>query len=247
MHINYCELIQLYLVFSGQKIFMHPRPDAPNGVISSGYGNTTMRSNDLPSSSFAGQSHTQQNGVPGTLHGSYASYPYAGSSNSIYAPHNSQHLPAVSYQHRPEDNFIPSFNVDDRRIAQKRRNPIIHPMDGANVGRYYAASSSNSQFSQHVPPNPIPAPEFWPPPIPSNFSSSHWSENHFSDQGSLRNVRGRHDHSSIHLGHGSAVASSSSSTHGPPHHANANVPSLNTSMQQDRAPFSIPPRAAPPG
>jgi hypothetical protein len=225
---------------------MHPRHEAPNGVISSGYGSSIVRSNDLPSSSYAGQSHTQQNGAHRTLHGSYASYPYAGSSSSSYAPHNTQHLPALNYQHRPEDNFIPSSNMDDRRIAQKRRNPIIHPMDGANVGNYYAASSSNLQLSQHVPPNPIPAPEFCPQ-IPSNFSSSSWSENHFSDQGSLRNVRGRHDHSSIHLGHGPAVGSSSNSTHGPPHHANATVPSLNTSVQQDNAPFPIPPRVVPSG
>ncbi|GJN35947.1 hypothetical protein PR202_gb24765 [Eleusine coracana subsp. coracana] len=232
----------------GQKLFMHPRLDAPDGVVSSGYGSTVMRSNDFASSSYAGQPHTQQNGAPGTLQGSYASYPYAGSSSSIYAPHNTQHLPALSYPHRREDSFIPNSNRDDRRIAQKRRNPIIHPMDGANVGSYYGASSSNPQFSQHVPPNPIPALEFCPPRIPSNFSSSRWSENHFNDHGgSLRNVRGRHDHSSIHLGHGPAVASSSGSTHVPPHHSNANVPSLNTSVQQDRASFPIPARVAPPG
>ncbi|TVU17375.1 hypothetical protein EJB05_33406 [Eragrostis curvula] len=221
----------------GPKLFMHPRRDAPNGVISSGYGSATVRSNDLPSSSYAGPS--QQNGTPGALHGSYAGYPHTGSSSSIYDPR----LTALSYPHRPEDNFILNPSMDDRRIAQKRRNPIIHPMDGASVGSYYAASSSNSQFSQHMPPNPIPAPEFCPPRVPSNFSSSRWSDHHFGDHGgSLRNVRGRHDHSSIHLGHSPAVSS-----HGSTHHANANAPSLSTAIQQDRAPFSIPPRVVPPG
>ncbi|XP_062179931.1 probable E3 ubiquitin-protein ligase HIP1 [Phragmites australis] len=227
----------------GQKSFMHPRSDAPNGALSSGYGSATIRSNDLPSSSYTRQSHTQQIVAPGTLHASYA-----GSSSSIYAPHNAQHMPALSYPHRSEDNFIPNSHMDDRRVAQKRRNPIIHPMDGASVGSYYAASSSNSQFPHYMPPNPIRAPESCPPGMPSNLGSSHWSDHHFSNHGgSQRNVRGRHDQNSIHLGHSPAVACSSSSIHRPLHHANAIAPPLSTAMRQDRAPFSVPPRVIPPG
>ncbi|XP_062230848.1 probable E3 ubiquitin-protein ligase RHG1A [Phragmites australis] len=223
----------------GQNLFMHPRSDAPNGALSLEYGNATMRTNDLPSSSYAGQSHTQQIVAPRPLHASYAGYPHPGSSSSIYAPHNSQHLPALSYPHRSEDNFILSSHIVDRSVAQKRRNPIIHPMDGASVGSFYAASSSNAQFSHYMPPNSIPAPESCPL---SKLGSRHWSEHHFGNHGgSQRNVRGRYDHNSIHLGHSQAVASSSSSTHGPPHHANAIAPSLRTA-----APFSVPPRVVPP-
>ncbi|KAL6607784.1 hypothetical protein ACP70R_040847 [Stipagrostis hirtigluma subsp. patula] len=231
----------------GQKLFMHPRSDAPNGTLSSGYGAGTMRSNDLPSSSYIGQSHSQQTGAPGTLHPTYAGYPHAGSSNSIYGPQNIQHPSGLSYPRRSEDNFIPSSHMDDRRIAQKRRNPIIHPMDGASVASSYAASSSNPQFPRYMPPCPIPAPESCPPQIPSNLHSSHWIDHRFSDhEGSQRNVRGRHDHSSIHLGHIPAVACSSSSIHGPLHHANA-IARPTAAVQQDRAPFSVPPRVAPPG
>ena len=60
-------------------------------------------------------------------------------SSSIYAPHDSQNLP-----------------------AQKQNNPIIHPMDGAGVGSCYAANWSNPQLSEYMPPNPIPASERCP-------------------------------------------------------------------------------------
>ncbi|KAL6897925.1 hypothetical protein ACP4OV_006884 [Aristida adscensionis] len=233
----------------GQKLFMHPRGDAPNGALSSGYGAVTMGSNDIPSSSYIGQSRIQQSGAPGALHATYAGYPHAGSSSSMYGPHNTQHQPALSYPPRSEDNFILNSHMDERRIAQKRRNPIIHPMDGASVGSSsYATSSSNPPLPRFMPPYPIPAPESGPPQVPSNLRSGHWSEHRFSDhEGSQRNVRGRHDYSALHLGHSPPVASSSSSIHGPPHHANAIAPPLSTAMQQDRVPFSVPPRVAPPG
>ncbi|CAL4902782.1 unnamed protein product [Urochloa decumbens] len=232
----------------GPKLFMHPRSDGANGAPSSGYGSATIRSNDLPSSSHIGQPHTQPIEAPGTMLAPYAGYAHAGSSSSIYAPHNTQHPPALSYPQRSEDSFIPSSYMDDRRVAQKRRNPIIHPMDGASVGSCYAASSSNPQFPRYMPPNHIPVPEPCPPQIPSNMGSSYWSDHHFGNHGgSHRNVRGRHDHNSIHLGHSPAVTCSSSSTHGPSHHANAVGPSLSTAVPQDRAPFSVPPRVVPPG
>jgi hypothetical protein len=233
---------------SGPKLFMHPRSDAVNGPLSPGYGGAAIRSNDLPSSSHIGQPHTQPIEAPGTMLAPYAGYPHAGSSSSIYAPHNTQHLPALSYPHRSEDSFAPSSHIDDRRVAQKRRNPIIHPMDGSSVGSCYASSSSNPQFPRYMPPNPVPVPEPCPPRIPSNMGSSYWSDHRFGNHGgSQRNVRGRHDHNSIHLGHSPGVACSSSSTHGPPHHGNAIGPSLSTAVPQDRAPFSVPPRLVPPG
>jgi len=233
----------------GPKLFMHPRSDAVNGPLSAGYGGATIRSNDLPSSSHIGQPQTQPIEAPGTMLAPYAGYPHAGSSSSIYAPHNTQHPPALSYPHRSEDSFTPSSHMDDRRVAQKRRNPIIHPMDGSSVGSCYASSSSNPQFPRYMPPNPIPVPEPCPPRMPSNMGSSYWSDNRFGNHGgSQRNVRGRHDHNSIHLGHSPAIACSSSSTHGPPHHGTTTIgPSLSTAVPQDRAPFSAPPRLVPPG
>ncbi|WVZ96668.1 hypothetical protein U9M48_042275 [Paspalum notatum var. saurae] len=231
----------------GPKLFMHPRSDAANGAQSSGYGATTIRLNDIPSSSHAGPSHAQQTEAPATMHASYDGYPHAGNSSSIYTPHNTQHQPALSYPHRSEDNFIHSSHMDDRRVALKRRNPIIHPVDGASIGSYYAGNSSDPQFTHYMPPNPIPAPEPCPPRITSNMSSSYWSDNRFgSHGGSQRNVRGRHDHNSIHMGHGQ-LPCSSSSNNGPSHHANA--VGASTAVPQDRAPFSIPPppRVAAPG
>ena len=121
------------LFISGQKLFIHPRSDAPSGTGPFGYGGTAVRSNDLPSSSYNGQSYSQQSGAPGTFHASHAVYLPDGSSSSGYAPYSTQQPP--SYPRRPEDNFIPGFHVDDRRVALKRRNPITHPVDSVSAGR----------------------------------------------------------------------------------------------------------------
>ncbi|KAF6982849.1 hypothetical protein CFC21_001182 [Triticum aestivum] len=232
----------------GQKLFMHPRGDAPNGAGPSGYGVTTVRSNELPSSSYAGQSYGQQMGAPGTLHASHAGYPPAGSSSSSYAPYNTQHVPSLSYPNRSEDSFIPGVHVDDRRVAPKRRNPITHPVDGVSAGGYYPGSSSNNQFSGYVPLNPVPTRETCPPQISSNMGSSHWNDHQFlNHEGSQRNVRGRHDHSSIHSEYNSSTACPSSSVHVPPYHPNANAPFGSAPVQRERAPLSLPPRIVPPG
>jgi len=232
----------------GPKLFMHSRTDAANGALSSGYGGAPIRPNDIPSSSHTGQSHIQHSDAPGTMLASYSGYPHAGSSSSIYAPHNTHHPPPLSYPHRSEDNFIPSSHMDDRRVALKRRNPIIHPVDGVNIGSSYAGSSSNPQFSRYMPPNHIPAPEPCPSRITSNMGSRYWSDHPFGGHGgSQRNVRGRHDHNPIHLGHNPGVPCASSSTHGPPHQTNVIGHPRSTAVPQDRAHFSIPPRVAAPG
>lgn len=229
-------------VMPGPKLFMHSRTDAANGALSSGYGGAPIRPNDIPSSSHTGQSHIQHSDAPGTMLASYSGYPHAGSSSSIYAPHNTHHPPSLSYPHRSEDNFIPSSHMDDRRVALKRRNPIIHPVDGVNIGSCYAGSSSNPQFPRY-----IPAPEPCPPRVTSNMGSSYWSDHPFgSHGGSQRNVRGRHDHNPIHLGHNPGVPSASSSTHGPQNHTTVIGP-RSTAVPQDRAHFSIPPRVTAPG
>ncbi|AQK84231.1 E3 ubiquitin-protein ligase MBR2 [Zea mays] len=231
----------------GPKLFMHSRTDAANGALPSGYVGAPIRPNGIPFSSHTGQSHIQHSDAPGTMLASYSGYPLAGSSSSTYAPHNTHHLPALSYPHRSDDNFILSSHMDDRRVALKRRNPIIYPVDGVNNGSCYAGSSSNPQFPCYMPPNPIPAPEPCPPRITSNMGSSYWTDQPFgSNGGSQRNVRGRHDHNPIHLGHNPGVACATSSTHGPPHHANVIGPQ-STAVPQNRAYFSIPPRVTAPG
>uniref|UniRef100_A0A0E0HA14 RING-type E3 ubiquitin transferase n=1 Tax=Oryza nivara TaxID=4536 RepID=A0A0E0HA14_ORYNI len=229
----------------GQKLFMHPRSDPANGAGSSGYVGNTMRSNDLPSSSYAGQAYGQQNRAP--IHASYSGHAPAGSSSGSYAPYNTQHMPASNYPHGSEDNFIPSSHVDGRRVALKRRNPIIHPTDGFGVGNYYAGSSSNTQFSRPMPPNPIPPPESCVR-MPSHLGSNHWNDHRYvNHEGSQRNVRGRHDHSTIHLEQSPAAACPSSSINVPPYHPNANGPFGSTPVQRDRAPLSVHPRILPPG
>jgi len=231
----------------GQKFFMHPRGDAPTGAGPSGYGATTARSNEHPSSSYAGQSYGQQIGAPGTLHASHAGYPPAGSSSSSYAPYNTQHMPSLNYPRRSEDSFIPGIHVDDRRVAPKRRNPITHPVDGVSAGGYYPGSSSNNQFSGYTPLNPVPTRETCPPQISLNMGSSHWNDHQFvNHEGSQRNVRGRHDHSSIHSEYNSSTTCPSSSIHVPPYHQNANAPSGSAPVQRERAPSSLPPRIVPP-
>uniref|UniRef100_A0A0D9WD63 RING-type E3 ubiquitin transferase n=2 Tax=Leersia perrieri TaxID=77586 RepID=A0A0D9WD63_9ORYZ len=233
----------------GQKLFMHPRSDPANGAGSSGYvgANTTMRSNDFPSSSYAGQAYSQLNRAPGTLHASYSGHPPAGSSSCSYAPYNAQHMPALNYPHGSEDNFIPSTHVDGRRVALKRRNPIIHPTDGFSVGNYYAGSSSNPQFSRPMPPNPVPPPESCGR-MPTHLGSSHWNDYHYiNHEGSQRNVRGRHDHSSIHPEQSPAAACPSSSMNVPPYHTNANALFRSTPVQHDRPPLPVHPRILPPG
>ncbi|KAM3407541.1 hypothetical protein ACQJBY_001120 [Aegilops geniculata] len=231
----------------GQKLFVHPRGDAPNGAGPSGYGVTTVRSNELPSSSYTGQSYGQQIGAPGTLHASHAGYPPAGSSSSSYAPYNTQHVPSLIYPRRSEDSFIPGVHVDDRRVAPKRRNPITHPVDGISAGGYYPGSSSNNHISGYMPLNPVPTRETCPPQISSNMGSSHWNDHQFlNHEGSQRNVRGRHDHSSIHSEYNSSTACPSSSVHVPPYHPNANAP-FGAPVQRERAPLSLPPRIVPLG
>lgn len=233
----------------GQKLFMHPRSDAPNGAVLSGYGgaSTAMRSNDLPSSSYAGQAYSQQIGAPGTLHSSHAGYPSAGSSSSSYAPYDTQHVPPLNYPRRTEDNFIPGTHVDDRRVTLKRRNPTNNLVDGVSAGGYYAGSSSNHHFSGYMPLNPVPAPESHLPQIPSNLGSSHWNDRHFvNHEGPQRNVRGRLDHNIIHSEYNSATCPSSS-IHVPPYHLNANAPFGSAPVQHDRASLSLPPRIIHPG
>lgn len=238
-------LLHSCLIMPGQKLFMHPRSDPANGAGSSGYVGNTMRSNDLPSSSYAGQAYGQQNRAP--IHASYSGHAPAGSSSGSYAPYNTQHMPASSYPHGSEDNFIPSSHVDGRRVALKRRNPIIHPTDGFGVGNYYAGSSSNTQFSRPMPPNPIPPPESCVR-MPSHLGSNHWNDHRYvNHEGSQRNVRGRHDHSTIHLEQSPAAACPSSSINVPPYHPNANGPFGSTPVQRDRAPLSVHPRILPPG
>ncbi|KAG8067277.1 hypothetical protein GUJ93_ZPchr0005g14962 [Zizania palustris] len=232
----------------GQKLFMHPRSDAPNGAGPSSYVGTAMRSNNLPSSSYVGQAYGQQIRAPGTSHALYSGHPPAGSSSCNYAPYNTQHMPALSYPHGSEDNFIASSHVDGRRVALKRRNPSIHPTDGFGVGNYYAGSSSNPQFSHPMPPILVPPPESCVR-MPTHLGSSHWNDHHYvgNHEGSQRNVRGRYDHNSIHLEHGPAAACHSSSVNVPPYHPNANASFRSTPVQPDRAPLSLPPRIVPPG
>jgi hypothetical protein len=150
---------------------------APNGAALPGYVGTTVRSNELPSSSYASKSYSPQIGAPGTFHASRAIDPSIESSSSGYAPYSTQQ--PLSYPHRPDDNFNPEIRVEDRRVALKCRNPITHHVDGVSVGGYYPGSSSSSHFSSYMPPNLVPVPEYCPPQITSNMGSSHWNDHQF--------------------------------------------------------------------
>ncbi|CAO2185779.1 unnamed protein product [Urochloa humidicola] len=203
----------------GQKLLAHHRNDAPLRIGHSSHGNMTIRSNDLPSSSRAVQTLGYRVGNPGSSHASFVHCP-AGSSGSHLAE------PAVSYPHISEEGFAPvSSHMDNRRAAMKRKSPIIHPADISANG-YYVGSSSNTQLSNSVQPNPAPLAEPFLPQMHFTIGQSGWNgQNLIHQEGFQRNVRARHNPS-----FGSAASAS-----------------LGTSVERNQVPAPVPARAVPSG
>ncbi|CAO2161160.1 unnamed protein product [Urochloa humidicola] len=223
----------------GQKLLAHHRNDGPLRIGHSSHGNMTIRSNDLPSSSRAVQTLGYRGGNPGTSHASFVHCP-AGSSGSHLAE------PAVSYPHISEEGFAPvSSHMNNRRAAMKRKSPIIHPADNGANG-YYVGSSSNTQLSNSVQPNPAPLAEPFLPQMHFTIGQSGWNgQNLIHQEGFQRNVRARHSHN-ISLDARPASTYTANSIHQPSFGSAASA-SLGTSVERNQVPAPVPPRAVPSG
>lgn len=226
------------VLISGQKLLVHRQSDAPLRIGPSSHGNMTVRSNDLPSSSHAVQPVGYRVGNQGTTHASFVHYP-AGSSSSHLAE------PAVSYQHRSEEGFPPVSSHMDNRTAVKRKNPIINPVE-FSVNGSYVGSSSNTQLTDSVQPNPAPPAEPFLPQMHFSIGQSAWNGQHLIHQeGFQRNVRARHNHS-VSLQPRSAPSYTANTIHLPSFGSVASA-SLGTSGERNQAPISVQARTVPPG
>lgn len=178
-------------------------------------------------------------GNPGTSHAPFA-HCHAGSSSS--------HLPepAVSYSHRSEEGFAPvGSHMDNRRAAMKRKDSSVHPA-GMSATGYYVGSSSNTQPSNSLQPNPAPLAEPFLHQIPSTIDQSGWDGQHLIHQeGFQRNVRARHSHS-ISFEPRSASTFPLNSFHVPSFGSTAST-SSSTSVERNQAPVSVPTRTVPSG
>ncbi|OEL35972.1 E3 ubiquitin-protein ligase MBR1 [Dichanthelium oligosanthes] len=231
------------VLISGHKLLVHHRSDAPLRIGHSSHGNMTLRSNDLPSSSRAAHALGYRVGNPGSSHASFVHCPAASSSGHLVEP-------AVSFSHRSEEGFAPmSSHVDNRRTAMKRKNPITHPV-GISASGYYVGSSSNTQLSNSVQPNPAPVAEPFLPQMPLSIDQSGWDGQHLTHQeGFQRNVRARHNHN-ISLEPIPASTYTANSIHMPSFGSSASA-SLGPSVERNQVPVSVPtstvPSGAPPG
>lgn len=223
----------------GQKLLLHHGSDATLRIGHSSTGNMGLRSNDLPSSSRTVQTLGYRVGNPGTSHAPFV-HCHAGSSSS--------HLPepAVNYPHRSEEGFAPvGSHMDNRRAAMKRKDPSVHPA-GISATGYYVGSSSNTQPSNCVQPNPAPLAEPFLRQIPLSIDRSGWDGQHLIHQeGFQRNVRARHSHN-ISLEPRSASTYPLNSVHVPSFGSTASA-SSSTSVERNQAPVSVPTRTVPAG
>jgi E3 ubiquitin-protein ligase RNF38/44 len=128
----------------------------------------------------------------------------------------------------------------------KRKNPIINPV-GISANGYYVGSSSNTQLSNSVQPNPAPLAEPFLPQMPLRISQSGWNGQHLIHQeGFQRNVRARHNHN-ISLEPVLAPAHTANTIHLPPFSSAASAVSLGTSVERNQATVSAPARTVPSG
>ncbi|KAL6848146.1 hypothetical protein ACP4OV_022274 [Aristida adscensionis] len=214
-----------------QKLLMHRGSDVPLRIGPSGHGSMAIRPNDFPSSSRVTQ-YAHRVGNQGISHGPFVHYP-AGSSTE----------PALSYPHISEaGSAAVSSHLDNRRAAMKRKHPIIHSGDGTGAGDYYVGSSSNTQLSNYMHPNPEP----FLPEMPISIDQGNWNGQRVANlEGSQRNVRARYNRN-ISLEPRSTLTYTSNNTHQLPLHSTANA-SSSISAERHNSPISVPTRAVPPG
>ncbi|AQK90352.1 putative RING zinc finger domain superfamily protein isoform X2 [Zea mays] len=225
----------------GQKLMLHHGSDAPLRIGHSSHENMRLRSNDLPPLSHTVQTQGYRVGNPGASHAPFV-HCHAGSSSS--------HLPepAVNYPHRSEEGFAPvGSHMDNRRAATKRKDPIVHPA-GISATGYYVGSSSNTQLSNSVQPNPAPLSEPLLRQIPLSIDRSGWDGLHLIHQeGFQRNVRARQRHShNISLEPRTASTYPLNSVHVPSFGSTTSA-SLSMSVERNQASVSVPTRNVPSG
>lgn len=227
------------VLISGQKLLAHHRSDAPLRIGHSSHGNMTVRSNDLPSSSHAVPTLGYRVGNPGTSHASFVHCPAESSSSHLAEP-------AVSYPQQSEEGFAPVMShMDNRRAAMKRKNPMVQT-GGISADGYYVGSSSNTQLSNPVQPNPAPLAETILPQMPFSIGQSGWNGQHFIlQEGFQRNVRARHNNN-VSLESRPTLTYTANNIH-LPSFGSAASSSLGTSVERNQAPVSVPTRTVPSG
>jgi len=137
--------------------------------------------------------------------------------------------------------------MNNRRAAIKRKDPSVHPA-GISATGYYVGSSSNTQPSNSVQPNPAPLAEPFLHQIPLSIDQSGWDGQHLNlihQEGFQRNVRARHSHN-ISLEPRSASTYPLNSVHVPSFGSTASA-SSSTSVERNQAPVSVPTRTVPSG
>ncbi|KAE8787409.1 RING finger protein 44 [Hordeum vulgare] len=212
--------------------FEHSVSDAPLRIGPPGFGSMASRSNDVPSSSHATQFPGHRVGNPGTSHVSFV--PYRTGRSSGHVPYDAQPKPALS------------SHVDNRMVAMKRKN-LFPSVEGMDAIDYYVGSSSNSQFSDFVQPNPSALTEPLHPQMPLSIGPSNWIDQRLVNQeGYQRNVRARHDSANILLEPRPASTHTPSNNNQLPFHSTTSA-FISTSAERNQAPFSLPTRALPSG
>ncbi|XP_062193435.1 E3 ubiquitin-protein ligase MBR2-like [Phragmites australis] len=226
----------------GQKLLMHPGSDAPFRIGPSGHGSLSIRSDDFSSSSHAVQ-YGHRVGA-GISHVPFV--PYSAGSSSSHLPYDAKPEPAVSYPHRSEEGSAPIIHLDNRSATMKRKHPIIHPVDGTSAGDHYVGSSSNTQLSNYMHPDPSSVTEPMHAQMPLSIGHSNWNGQRVASQeGSQRNVRARHNRN-ISLEPRSTSTYTSNNTHPLSFHSTASA-SLSTSVERNHSPISMPTRPIPSG
>nr|CAD1841930.1 unnamed protein product [Ananas comosus var. bracteatus] len=205
---------------------------AVNVSNSTAYPNIPMRLVDHPLPNFHPQYPNNWTASPGLLHNTYTHC-----STSVN-PHNfsSHHMePAPAFFPQTTGDDLDTIEMDNRRVALKRKNPAIPICSG---------SSSNLPFPPHyMQPKPISVsgPECWPSD-PTRMVFSNWNDNILTaGEGSQRNVRSRQNHA-FPFEFDPAVSYSSNMPQ--PFYSNANMSGLHMPEQWNHCPVSMPPEGS---
>ncbi|TVU21732.1 hypothetical protein EJB05_31389, partial [Eragrostis curvula] len=223
----------------GQKLLLHYGRDAALRIGPSSHGSMAPRLNDVPSSSRAAQFLSYRVGSSGNSHVSSVHCPSGSSSSHLPEP-------SMSYPHRSEESVPPvSSHLENRRAAMKRKNPVVHHVDGTNTGGYYGGSSSNAQTSNYVQPSPIRLTETF---TQMPFGQSGWDGQQLLQQEGLeRNVRARHNYN-FFMEPRPDITHAANNIYLPPLRSTASA-SLSTLVARNQPPISVPlpPRTLPSG
>lgn len=205
---------------------------AVNVLNSTAYPNIPMRLVDHPLPNFHPQYPNNWTASPGLLHNTYTHCSTSVNPHN-FSSHHTEPAPAFFPQTTGDD--LDTSEMDNRRVALKRKNPAIPICSG---------SSSNLPFPAHyMQPKPISVsgPECWPSD-PTRMVFSNWNDNILTaGEGSQRNVRSRQNHA-FPFEFDPAVSYSSNMPQ--PFYSNANMSGLHMPEQWNHCPVSMPPEGS---